>query len=118
MAGRGAVDAAAREIHEPLHADLLGFFCQFHRAEVIDLEGDLRIELPYRIVAEFSEMHDRFEPTQIVLGNVANVLVNGRGHLSDAVVKPADAMKPRIQPRDVVSAIHHVWSENRSDVSV
>jgi hypothetical protein len=72
-AAGGAVVAARRREQEPLDAGVAGQGGQPHRGLVVDLVGQVRLEVPKRVVGQGSEVQDSVDPVEVVPGDVADV---------------------------------------------
>ena len=117
-AGR-AVHAARRHVDEALDPGLPGQRGEPHAAEVVDLERDLRIQRTDRVVRQLGQVDDRVVPAQILDSvTLPDVLRNPRRRPIDAVVQPAAAMEPGVDPGHVVSTIEQVGAQDRADVAL
>ena len=110
------VDAARGHVDEPLHAGFPGECREPDAAEVVDLEGDVRVELPDRIIRELGKMHDGIESAQVLHRQVPDVLVEPGRRPVHAVVQPAHPMEAAVDPDDVVPLSEQVRREDRPDV--
>jgi hypothetical protein len=68
-----AIHAARRGVNETAHADVLAFPSQFHRTQMIDLVGDVLVELAQRVVGQFGQVHHRLESLKVFFGDIADV---------------------------------------------
>lgn len=89
VVARGTVVAAGRREDEPGNARRLGAFGEPYRSQMVDLEGQLRVEIAERIIGQPGEMQDRIEAGQIG-GNGAPAdafLIEGRRMMSPVYVQ-------------------------------
>src|SRR5688500_2088375 len=113
-----AVYAAGAEVHEARHAHLARETRQADGALVIDLVGDVRRELPDRIVAELGEVDDRIVSAKIVRRDVPDILDQDLRRGMHAVIEPADPVESGVAASDIVPAVEQILTEDGADVPV
>ena len=73
-----AVSAARGREDEARYARLFRESCQLHRGKVVDVVGELRIEIPERIVRQCGQVHDRIEAPEIRHGQITEIFADFR----------------------------------------
>src|SRR5262249_53594114 len=110
-----AVAAARRGVEEATHPGAFRQLRQAHRGEMVDLVGDLRIQVAERVVRQGCEVNDRGESLEMPALDVAQIQSN-LWNLSDSFTKRAGAKKVTIEPDDVVPSVEEHRDQNGSNV--
>jgi hypothetical protein len=113
-----AVDAARGGIDKTRDTGLLAGPRQRDRADVVDLVGCAFAQLTEWIIRQLGEVNDRFEPLDILRGNLTYVLTEGERTRAVIVVKPAIAIKAAINSDNVEPPLHKLRPENGAYISV
>ncbi len=71
---------------------------------MVDLVGDVRVELADRVVRELGEVNDGVEACDVLGGDPADVLVQGRRRPAVQVVEPARPVVAGVETDHFVAA--------------
>lgn len=112
----GTVGAAGRKKDEAAHACGLAELGETHGSQVIDLVGELRIEITERIVGERSEMNDGVETCQVGEGKIAHVLADA-GNFFGGRSKITSGEEIGIEADDIVPRGLHEGASYGTDVA-
>ena len=101
---------------KPLDPGLLGEGGEADGGEVIDVLGQLRVEIAQRVVGEGREVDDGVEALEVGYFDRAHVLLDG----ADGLTPGSEGRTPvqiRVQPHDVVARLEHHRGHDRPDVA-
>ena len=112
----GTVGAAGRKKNEAAHACGLAEFGEAHGSQVIDLVGELRIEVAERVVGERGEMDDGVKTFQVVEGEIAHVLADA-GNFFSGRSKITSGEEIGIEADDIVPRGLHEGTGYGTDVA-
>ena len=85
---------------------------------VVDLVGDVAVELADRVVRHLGEVHECVVALEILEGDVAGVLRQHLRALFVGVVQPAHAVEAGVEAGHVVAALEQVVAHAHADVPV
>ena len=114
---RDAVQTAGRGEEIPLDAGFTGQTGQPHRRQMIDVVGELRIQVAERIVRQGGEVNHRVEAGELGRLDPAHVGANRR-HLRAFAAEGAFLEKIRIQPDDLVTRADEDVHHHGADIAV
>jgi hypothetical protein len=112
----GAVVAARRREDEALDAGFLGKLSHADRRSVVDLVGQLRIQVPERIVGQTSQVQNRVESLYIVDRDVADVLDRLGDRLWIVAIRAARE-DVAIQAVHLMPCVQEHWRQNHTDIA-
>ncbi len=101
-----------------MYASFLCHFCQPDGGSVVDVVGEIGVEVSERIVGQVGEMNDRIETIQLIGGHQSGVELGPRRAAVDAVVEPTDPVKAGVVAHDVVAGVHQTLAQQCSDVAL
>src|SRR6516164_3849795 len=110
-AARGGIDKApdAGRLACPRQAD---------RAEVVDRVSRALVQLAEGVVRQFSQMHNRVEPFDVLRGNSPHIPGEGQRPRAGIVVEPAVAVKAAIHPDNVKPLLQQCRSKHGADIAI
>ena len=111
-----AVVAARGGEGEAAHAGRLGQPGQPHRGKVVDLVGELGVQVAQWIVGEGGQMDDGIEPAQIGDLELAHILGEGPDRLAP-VAEGGAAVEVGVDPDHLVAGIEEEGGHHRPDVA-
>jgi hypothetical protein len=108
------VHRAGRSEQKTTNADLPRHLGEAHAGPVVDLVGEVRVEIAQRIIRQRREVDDRVEALQVGLLDVAHVLAQVR-NVNRRVAVRAKAVQIRVDAGDVKSFSDEDRDHNRPD---
>jgi len=84
---------------------------------VVDVVGDLRVQVPERVVGDGGQVNDRVEAAQVLDADVADVHPQGR-HRGGLRPERAALVQRAVQADDLVSSLYQTRDEHGSDIAV
>ena len=121
VSGSGAVHAAGGCVDEAPDADGSRLLGQRHRSQVVDPVRDLGLVLAERVVGQLGQVRDRIATVEILLGDLAQILVEclwAKGVVPVVAVEPAVAVVAGVERQDRKAALDQVGSQYGPDVSI
>ncbi len=119
VGGRLAVVAARRRKQETAHAGLLGHVSHMHAAAMIDVVGDVRVEIAQRIVRQRCQVDNRILSCEILGTDIADVLADmWHRSLRTAPVVGASFVEVGIETGDCVPCPEQVRHHHGSEIAL